>query len=62
MLKIKKNCKVTDHCHYTGQYTGAACSKCGSKYSIPKETSIMFHNGSNYHYHFIKKELLEKPV
>ena len=46
-----------DHCHYTGEYTGAACSKCSSKYSVPKETSIIFHNGSNYHHHSIKKKL-----
>ena len=30
------------------------------KYSIPKEIPIVFHNGSNYDYHFIRKELPEE--
>ena len=29
------------------------------KYSVPKEISIVIHNGSNYDYHFIIKELAE---
>ena len=29
------------------------------KYSIPKETAAVFHNGSNYEFHFIIKELTE---
>ena len=28
--------------------------------SVPKESSIVFHNGSNYDYHFIIKKLAEK--
>ena len=30
------------------------------KYSILKEIAIIFHNGSNYEYDFIMKELAEK--
>ena len=30
------------------------------KYSVPKEISIVFHNGSNYDYHIVIKELAEK--
>ena len=36
-LKDKKYCKVTDHCHYTGEYRGAGHSKCNSKYTVPKK-------------------------
>ena len=45
--KDKKYLKVRDHCHY-------------KKYSIPKEFTITFHNGSNYHYYFMMKELAGK--
>ena len=55
-IKDKKYYKVRDHCHYTGEYGGAAHSICNLKYSIPKETAILFHNRSNYNYHFIMKE------
>ena len=47
------------HCHYTGEYRGAAHSICNLKYSVPKTIPIAFHSGSNYDYHFIIKELAE---
>ena len=53
----KKYCKVRDHCHYTGQYRGAAHSICNLRYQIPKEIPVVFHNGSTYDYHFIIKQL-----
>ena len=46
-LKDKEYCKVRDHWHYTGEYRGAAHSICNSKYSVPKNIPIVFHNGSN---------------
>ena len=44
-VKDKKYCKVWDHCHYVGEYKGAPHSICNLKYSIFKETAIIFHNG-----------------
>ena len=35
-------------------------SICNLKYSVPKKILIVFHNGSNYEYHFIIKELAEE--
>ena len=60
MLKTKKNRKVKDHCLYTGEYRGATHSICNLKYSIPNGITVIFHNGSNYDYHFIIKELAEE--
>ena len=59
-MKDKKYPKVRDHCHYTGRHRGVTHSICKLKYSVPKENSIAFHNGSNYDYHFIIKELAEE--
>ena len=56
----KKHHKVRDHCHYTGKYRGASHNICNLRYKIPKEISIIFHNGSTYDYHFIIKELVKE--
>ena len=58
-LKDKKYCTVRDYCHYTGKYRGAAHSICNLKYSVPKKFSIVFNNGSNYDYHFIRRSAEE---
>ena len=49
--------KVRDHCHFVGKYRDAAHSICNLKFHVPNEISVVFHNGSNYDYHFIIKEL-----
>ena len=59
MLKLKY-CIARDHCHCTVEYRGAAQSICNLKNSIPKEIPIVFHNQSDYDYHFIIKELPEE--
>ena len=59
-MKNKKYCKVRDQCHYTEEYRGAVHSICNLKYSVPKKISLVFHNESNYDYHFIIKELMEE--
>ena len=60
MMIIKRDHKVWGHCHYTGNYRGAAHSICNLRYKTPKEISTVFHNGSTYDYHFIIKELAKK--
>ena len=44
---------IRDCCHYTGECRAAADSICNLKYSVPKQTGVLFHNGSNHDYHFI---------
>ena len=55
--KDKNYQKVRDHCHYTGKYRSAAHSICNLKFKVLNEILVVFHNGSNYDYHFIIKEL-----
>ena len=59
-MKDEKYHKVRDHCHYTGEYRGAAHSIYNLKHSIPKNVPIAFHNGSNYDYQFIIKVFAEE--
>ena len=56
----KKSHKVRDHCQFTGKYRGAAHNICNLRYKTPKVIPVIFHNGSNYDYHFIIKELAEE--
>ena len=59
-MKDKKYCKVRDYCHYSGEYRDATHSICNLKYRVSKKIPIGFHNGSNYDYYFIIKELAEE--
>ena len=47
--------KVRDHFHFIGKYRGPAHSICNLRFNIQKGVFVVFHNGSNYDYHFIKK-------
>ena len=58
--KIKIYQKVRDHCHYTGQFRGAAHSVCNLNYKEPQEIPVKIHNGSTYDYQFLIKELAEE--
>ena len=51
--------KVRDHCHYTGQFRGAAHSNCNLRYNVPKKIPII-HNCSTYDDHVITKQLPEE--
>ena len=55
----KNNCKVKDHCHYTGKYRGTAHSIRNLQYNLPIY-EIVFRNRSNYDYHFIIKNLAKE--
>ena len=57
-FKIKQI--VRDHCHYTEKSRGAAYSICNLHYKIPREITVIFHNGSAYDYHFIIKQFAEE--
>ena len=61
IIYVKKYCKVIEsflsHCHCTGEYRGLKHSICNLRYSVLKEIPIVFHNGSNYDYHFLIEEL-----
>ena len=56
----KNKKKVSDHCHYTGQFRGAAHSECNLRWKVPEEIPVVFHNGSTYDYHFIIRQLAEE--
>ena len=60
MWRIKRNCKVRNHCHYTGEYRGVVHNICNLKQSVPKKIHMAFYNESNYDYHFIIKDLPEE--
>ena len=50
-----RNCKVRDHCHYSGKFRGVTHNSCNLRCRIPKENPIVFNNVSTYNYHFIIK-------
>ena len=55
-LKDKKHLKVKDHYYNTGEYRSTAHNIQNFKNSVP----LACHNGSNYEYHFIIRELAEE--
>ena len=49
-----------DHCYYRGKYRDSVQSISNLIYSGPKQIPAVASNGSNYHYHFIINDLVEK--
>ena len=49
--------KVTDHCHITGKYRGAAHHICNINLKITKKVPVIFHNLKGCDSHLIFKEL-----
>ena len=49
--------KVRDHCHFTGQYRGAAHNKCNINCRKPRVLPVIFHNLQGYDAHLFIKQL-----
>ena len=49
--------KVRDHCHFTGNYRGAAHNRCNLKARKPLILPVIFHNLQGYDAHLFIKEL-----
>ena len=47
--------KVTDHCHITGKYRGAAHCSCNLNLNLIKKVPVIFHNLRGYGSHVIIK-------
>ena len=52
--------KVKGYDYYTGEFSGSAHLLCSSKYQAHRNIPVIIHNGSNYDFHFIIKELAKK--
>ena len=55
LCKRKNKNLVRDHCHFSGDYMGAACNKCNLSRKIRKDFSVVFHNLKGYDMHHILK-------
>ena len=49
--------KVSDHCHLSGKFRGAAHEVCNLKYKAPKFFPVVFHNLFGYDSHLFIKTL-----
>ena len=54
--------RVRDHCHYSGEYRGAAHESCNLEYTLVKGHSrakvpVYFHNGKGYDFHLLLPEM-----
>ncbi|CAH3144907.1 unnamed protein product, partial [Porites lobata] len=56
-----KMLKVRDHCHFTGQYRGAAHNSCNLQCKKPMILPVVFHNLQGYDAHLFIKELSKIP-
>ena len=53
--------KVRDHCHFTGQYRGAAHNSCNLQCRKPMILPVVFHNLQGYDAHLFIKQLTSIP-
>ena len=59
--KELKDDKVRDHCHFTGQYRGAAHNSCNLQCRKPLILPVVFHNLQGYDAHLFIKQLSGLP-
>ena len=55
--KTNKILKVRDHCHFTGEYRGAAHNECNLNCKKPLFIPVIFHNIQGYDAHLFIKQL-----
>ena len=55
--KHVKGHKVRDHCHFTGEFRGAAHNTCNLKMRTIKKIPVFFHNLGGYDSHIIFRSL-----
>ena len=60
LCKQFKEKLVRDHCHFTGNYLGAACQKCNLSRKVRPSISFVFHNLRGYDMHHILKYAISK--
>ena len=60
LAEDKNHQKVREHFHFTCKYIGQAETICNLRFIVPNGIPTVFHNGSNYDYDFIMKELANK--
>ena len=54
--------KITDHCHITGKYRGAAHWSCNVNLKLSKKFPVIFYNLRGYDSHLIIKEISKFDV
>ena len=56
---IKKNdCRIVrDHCHFTGEFRGAAHNHCNRQFRKTFKIPVFFHNFKGYDGHIVFKNL-----
>ena len=60
MEKLKRKSTISDHSHYTGNCRAFTLGIYNSRYKMPKEINVVLQDETDYDYHFIIKELIEK--
>ena len=58
---VRDGGRVRDHCHFTGNYRGAAHNKCNINCRKPRVLPVIFHNLQGYDAHLFIKQLAKIP-